>query len=82
MSIVRDLLAEITRMPDFVSEVNSSENLVFAGVNSGDLIRLIAEIEKRYRTAIPADRVETLATISDFEALIVSLEKGHDSQCG
>ncbi|MFE3054471.1 acyl carrier protein [Nocardia sp. NPDC059239] len=76
MSVIRELLVEITRMPDFVSELDDGENLAFAGVNSGDLIRLIAAIEKAYSAPIPAHRVETLTTISDFESLIASLEKG------
>lgn len=72
MSEIRAMLAEIMRMPEFVADLEPGDNLILAGVNSGDVIRLVAMVEQRYAVEVDADAVERLTTIGAFEELVAT----------
>lgn len=69
MSIVRDRLNEIMTAPSLLARIGDEEDIVRAGVNSGDLIRLVAILEERYGLRIDADDLDGLKTLADFERL-------------
>ena len=74
MDRARELVAEIAG-PGAAGEIGPDDDLVMAGVDSGDLIRLALSIEERYDAQLDADRLAELRTLRALEGLLEQLER-------
>lgn len=66
----RDLLAAILRDPDLVSRLGDDEPMLFAGVNSGDLVRLTLAVEQRLGRPLSSGEVSNMRTLADVDRLL------------
>ncbi|HEY4027061.1 MAG TPA: acyl carrier protein [Candidatus Dormibacteraeota bacterium] len=70
----RALLAELVD-PATAASLEPDEDLVLAGVDSGDLIRLALAIEDRFDAQIDAGELEELRTLEAVDRLLDDLER-------
>jgi acyl carrier protein len=65
--MIRQLLAEITGTPGLVARIGPGQDLLSAGIGSGDVIRLVAALEERHGIEVGAAELDRLHTIAAFE---------------
>jgi acyl carrier protein len=65
----RELLAEVTGA-EVAERVGPADDLVLAGVDSGDLIRLALLIEERLDGALDPERLQDLRTLAAIDAVL------------
>ncbi|MEK8169971.1 acyl carrier protein [Streptomyces sp. M19] len=70
MSTVRDMLVELTGMPEFAESVDDDADLSASGIDSGDLVRLVLLIEQRTGGEVTAEDMDGLSTIADYERFV------------
>jgi acyl carrier protein len=72
MSIIRDLLVELTGTAEFADaeRVGDDVDLAASGIDSGDLVRLVLLVEQRLGVEITAEDLEELHTIADYERFV------------
>lgn len=68
----RALLAEL--VGPAANSIDPDDDLVMAGIDSGDLIRLALGIEERYQVELEADRLAELRSLSALAGLLTSLD--------
>lgn len=68
----RALLAELVGLA--ANGIDPDDDLVMAGIDSGDLIRLALGIEERYQVELEADRLAELRSLSALAGLLASLD--------
>lgn len=66
----RELLMEVLDVPDLVSSIADDADLILAGINSGDLIRLGLTIEERTQRALDDDDLIALQTVNGIDRLL------------
>lgn len=71
----RALLAELIG-DGVASQVEPGADLVRAGVNSGELVRMALLIEERYDTELSSDDMGELRTLEGIGSLLERLEDG------
>ncbi|MFF2654625.1 acyl carrier protein [Streptomyces sp. NPDC058045] len=70
MSTVRDMLVELTGMPEFAEGIGDDADLSASGIDSGDLVRLVLLIEQRTGAEVTAEDMDGLSTIADYEKFV------------
>jgi acyl carrier protein len=70
VSLGRQLLLEVLETPQLLSEIGSDTDLIQAGINSGDLIRLGLVIEDRTHRPLSDDDLMELQTISGIDRVL------------
>jgi acyl carrier protein len=70
----RTLLAELVG-PALAQGLADDDDLVLAGVDSGDLIRLALAIETRFDVEIDAAELPGLRTLAALDRLLANLER-------
>jgi acyl carrier protein len=70
MSTVREMLVELTGMPEFADGISDDTDLNASGIDSGDLVRLVLLIEQRTGVEVTAEDMDGLATIADYERFV------------
>ena len=63
-----DIVCEYVDLP--AEEINTSEGLQFAGLDSFALLSMVSSIESKFGIAIPNESLRTLKTLDDFIVLI------------
>lgn len=66
----RRLLAELVDVPGLFDGLRSEDDLLSAGINSGELIKLALAIEERTGTALDDDELATLYTIEGIDRVL------------
>ena len=64
------------------AEVGPDEDLLMAGIDSGDLIRLALSVEDRYNVQLEAERLADLRTLRALADLLAGLESERTSAGG
>jgi acyl carrier protein len=70
MSTVREMLVELTGMPEFADGISDDMDLNASGIDSGDLVRLVLLIEQRTGAEVTAEDMDELSTIADYERFV------------
>ncbi|GAB2711264.1 acyl carrier protein [Kitasatospora kifunensis] len=70
MSIVREMLVELTGAPEFTESIGDDVDLGASGIDSGDLVRLVLLIEQRTGAEVTAEEMEQLVTLADYERFV------------
>lgn len=70
----RALLVELVG-DGVASQLDAGADLVRAGVNSGELVRLALLVEERYDVDLSSDDMGELRTLNGIEALLQRLEE-------
>ncbi len=68
----RQLLMEVLEVPEIAANIPSDADLMFAGINSGDLIRLGLIIEERTRSPLSDDDLMALQTVDGIDRLLLA----------
>jgi acyl carrier protein len=68
----RTLLAELIHDPELASQIPPDQPLLFAGVNSGDVVRLTLAVEERLGRALSEPEVIGMRTIADVDRLLAT----------
>lgn len=79
---IRDVLREITLIPDVVDQLDPHESLFVTGVlDSLSLIRLIGTLEQEFGQTIPFEKVsvEQFGTLAGLVRYIECAEAGADA---
>jgi acyl carrier protein len=72
MSTGRRLLMEILDVPEIVAQIPADADLILAGINSGDLIRLGLAIEERTHLPLSDDDLMDLQTVGGIDRVLAS----------
>jgi acyl carrier protein len=70
MNVVKEMLVELTGMPEFADGIADDTDLSASGIDSGDLVRLVLLIEQRTGREVTAEEVEELVTLGDYERFV------------
>jgi acyl carrier protein len=70
MSVARQLLEEVFPYPGIVRGLDERADLLEAGLNSGDLIKLALRIENSLQVALGPEDLPELSTIAGIERLL------------
>lgn len=68
----RKLLGQILGVQELAAEIPSDADLVVAGINSGDLIRLGLEIEDRSSLPLSDDDLVELQTVAGIDRVLAA----------
>ena len=63
---------EVLDVPELVSEIGEDTELILAGINSGDLIRLGLVIEERTSQPLSDDDLTDLQTVAGIDRVLAS----------
>jgi acyl carrier protein len=66
----RELLMEVLDVPELATTIADEADLILAGINSGDLIRLGLTIEERTQLPLDDDDLLALQTVSGIDRLL------------
>jgi hypothetical protein len=72
VSPARRLLAEIIRDPDLAGRLEADEPMLYAGVNSGDLVRLALAVERAVNRPLSEPEVTGIRTLADVDRLLAT----------
>jgi acyl carrier protein len=72
MSTIREMLVELTGMPEFANSLSDDTDLSASGIESGDLVRLLLLIEQRTSATVDAEDMDGLSTIADYERFLAA----------
>ena len=72
MSPGRRLLMEILDVPEVAAQIPADADLILAGINSGDLIRLGLTIEERSHLPLSDDDLMDLQTVDGIDRVLAS----------
>jgi acyl carrier protein len=72
MSPGRQLLMEVLDVPEIGAKIPPDADLILAGINSGDLIRLGLTIEERTNLPLSDDDLMDLQTVSGIDRVLAS----------
>ena len=72
----RKLLLATVDMPDIALKVPADDDLVLAGINSGDINRLGLAIEQRTDRALTDDDLVELQTVSGIDRVLSARSRG------
>jgi acyl carrier protein len=72
MSPGRQLLMEVLDVPEVGAKIPPDADLILAGINSGDLIRLGLTIEERTNLPLSDDDLMDLQTVSGIDRVLAS----------
>jgi acyl carrier protein len=72
MSPGRRVLMEILDVPEIVAQIPADADLILAGINSGDLIRLGLTIEERTHLPLSDDDLMDLQTVGGIDRVLAS----------
>ena len=72
MSPGRRLLMEILDVPQIAAQTPADADLILAGINSGDLIRLGLTIEERTHLPLSDDDLMDLQTVGGIDRVLAS----------
>ena len=56
-------------------DLDPDADLRASGIDSGDMIRFVLAIEKRYRIQVDVDDLDALSSIRDFDRLIARCDR-------
>ncbi|WP_320777579.1 acyl carrier protein [Streptomyces sp. CRN 30] len=70
MSVIRELLVELTGTAEYAEAIGDDVDLASSGIDSGDLVRLVLLVEQRLGVEITAEDMEGLHTIADYERFV------------
>ena len=68
----RELLMEVLDVPELAAMIPAEADLIVAGINSGDLIRLGLTIEERTQLPLDDDDLLALQTVSGIDRLLAA----------
>jgi acyl carrier protein len=68
----RELLMEVLDVPELATTIADEADLILAGINSGDLIRLGLTIEERTQLPLDDDDLLALQTVSGIDRLLAA----------
>jgi len=68
----RQLLMEVLDVPEVAAKIPSDADLILAGINSGDLIRLGLTIEERTHLPLTDDDLMDLQTVEGIDRVLAS----------
>jgi acyl carrier protein len=68
----RELLMEVLDVPELATMIHDEADLIVAGINSGDLIRLGLTIEERTQLPLDDDDLLALQTVSGIDRLLAA----------
>ena len=68
----RTLLMEVLDVPELATTIADEADLILAGINSGDLIRLGLTIEERTQLPLDDDDLLALQTVSGIDRLLAA----------
>lgn len=68
----RALLLEVLDVPEVAAAIADDADLIVAGINSGDLIRLGLTIEEKTQQPLSDDDLMAIQTISGIDRLLCS----------
>jgi acyl carrier protein len=68
----RQLLMEVLDVPEVAAKIPADADLILAGINSGDLIRLGLSIEERTHLPLTDDDVMDLQTVDGIDRVLAS----------
>ncbi|HWO08858.1 MAG TPA: acyl carrier protein [Polyangiaceae bacterium] len=66
----RGLLMEVLDVPELSAQIPDDADLILAGINSGDLIRLGLAIEERTQRPLSDDDLIALQTITGIDRIL------------
>jgi acyl carrier protein len=69
----RELLMEVLEVPELATTIADEADLIVAGINSGDLIRLGLTIEERTQLPLDDDDLLALQTVSGIDRLLAAV---------
>jgi len=70
LSAGRRLLMEVLDVPEIAAQIPPDADLMLAGINSGDLIRLGLIIEKRTNLPLSDDDLIELQTVNGIDRIL------------
>ena len=70
LSAGRRLLMEVLDVPEIAAQIPADADLMLAGINSGDLIRLGLIIEKRTNLPLSDDDLIELQTVNGIDRIL------------
>ena len=68
----RQLLMEVLDVPEVAAKIPADADLILAGINSGDLIRLGLSIEERTQQPLTDDDLMDLQTVDGIDRVLAS----------
>jgi acyl carrier protein len=68
----RRLLMEVLDVPEVAAKIPSDADLILAGINSGDLIRLGLSIEERTHLPLSDDDLMDLQTVEGIDRVLAN----------
>jgi acyl carrier protein len=68
----RQLLMEVLDVPEVAAKIPADADLILAGINSGDLIRLGLSIEERTQLPLTDDDLMDLQTVDGIDRVLAS----------
>jgi acyl carrier protein len=68
----RRLLMEVLDVPEVAAQIPSDADLILAGINSGDLIRLGLSIEERTHLPLSDDDLMDLQTVDGIDRVLAN----------
>ena len=68
----RQLLMEVLDVPEVAAKIPADADLILAGINSGDLIRLGLSIEERTHLPLTDDDLMDLQTVDGIDRVLAS----------
>jgi acyl carrier protein len=68
----RQLLMEVLDVPEVAAQIPADADLILAGINSGDLIRLGLSIEERTHLPLTDDDLMDLQTVDGIDRVLAS----------
>jgi acyl carrier protein len=68
----RRLLMEVLDVPEVAAKIPSDADLILAGINSGDLIRLGLSIEERTELPLSDDDLMDLQTVDGIDRVLAN----------
>lgn len=71
-SPARRLLADTIRDPELAGELAADQPMLYAGVNSGDIVRLTLAVEGALRRPLSEAEVAGLRTLADVDRLLAT----------
>jgi acyl carrier protein len=75
-SAARELLASLVDYPELIEQLPDDADLVAAGLNSGDLVRIALAIEERTGQPIGDDDLTRLHTVAGIDRVLSAAAGG------